>query len=124
MDMGLTHFEGQAFPEGCSERNLVDKPAVDTRNRDRAAFATGVDDLPQGNGTIRFKVHRLLDPIVPSGQRGAMGFHAYRINTGIRSPAAGHIAKRLHDGEWDTHVLRLAAGIAAEHVGIPEESGC
>ena len=43
MDMCLTHLERQGLSKCRSERNLIDKSAVDSGNGNGAAFSTGID---------------------------------------------------------------------------------
>ena len=47
VDVGLAHLEGQALVERGAERELVEQPAVDAGDRDRAALAAALDRLAQ-----------------------------------------------------------------------------
>lgn len=73
--MGLPHMHVNALAEGGAEVDLVEHAAVHARQRKRAAFANGLDGLPQHDGAVCLELERLLDPVIYPGGAGATGIY-------------------------------------------------
>src|SRR5687768_12484073 len=90
MNMRLAHLEGQTFGKSRPKREFVQKPAVDSGYRNRPTFATDENRLPQRMHAIGGQIKRSFGTVVDSVESGAVGFQPDRVNTGIRTHAAGH----------------------------------
>src|SRR5579885_1572183 len=87
----LAHLERKPLRERHADRELVDQPRVDARDRDGAALAARADRLPQRVGPVRFEPRRLLGAVVDRVQRLAVGFHADGVDARVRAAAASHL---------------------------------
>src|SRR3974377_2434502 len=88
--MGLSHSQGQSLAKGGSERDSVQKSAVNTGNRDHAAFSADLQDLSQYQGPVESKPQRLLGLVHVSVNGVALRLHTHSVDTGVRSAASGH----------------------------------
>ena len=64
LDVRLPGLDRQRLVHDRADGNLVDEPAVDAGDRDRAAVAAGHDRLAQGDRPVRLQHHRLLHAVV------------------------------------------------------------
>ena len=81
-----------------AERDLVDEPAIDARNRERAGRAADIDHLAQHMRPVALGHHRLLDAIVHGIDVARdVGLHADAIDALLRALATGELLQALDD---------------------------
>ena len=110
MHVRLPHLERQPLVECGSHRHLVDESAVDAGDRHDPAFAAAMDRLPQRARPVRRHERHRLGLVVPVVEAGAVGFHADRIDAGVRSDSAGHVLDAVKDVVFQ-RIEDLRAGV-------------
>ncbi len=63
MHISLPHFQRQTFVESRAEIEFVKKSAINTRNRNRAAFAATVNRLPKRVRAVSCQHHSGFDAV-------------------------------------------------------------
>src|SRR5690606_33652695 len=97
VDVGLPRLQRQPLVHQGTQGNLVRHTGVDPGHGHGATLAAGHDGLAQGHRPLRLQPRRLLEPVVPALEPDAMGFHADRVDAGVRTAPSGQLAQRLRD---------------------------
>src|SRR5215211_3583637 len=132
--VGLAHAPGEALVHRGAERDLVDEPAIDARNRERAGRAADIDHLAQHMRPVALGHHRLLDAIVHGIDVARyVGLHADAIDALLRALAMGELLQALDDAllvEVDgdgaagaRHVEALGDAVDRDHLLRSEQHG-
>src|SRR5581483_7897301 len=95
MHLAATHCE--SFGKRYTHWHFIDICGIYSHDRYRSTFATRLNSLSQDIGAICLQPHCLFHLVVDAHQVCPMRFHAYRIDTGIRPPPAGHLFELFHD---------------------------
>lgn len=98
LDGGLGHPEGEAAINGAAHRNLVQIPAIDADDRNRAEISAALDRLSKNVRPVRSHEGRDLDPVDHRANAGS-GFRlgANGVDAGIRAAPAGQLLDAIVD---------------------------
>src|SRR5688500_4983760 len=93
--MGLPRLDGEGLVHDGTERDLVTKAAVSSRNRDCATPATGERCLTQDNGPVGFQHGGLLHTVVGILKPMTVRLHTDGIDTRVWPAPACHLRERF-----------------------------